>query len=566
MMKITSKDFRVKLWCLDLLCVIVVIVLNPITYSFTRSPRIFQPDTIAYITMGTDLFHKGLVYIPSWGHIDIGLILPPLYPFLIACGNLFSEECLKLAEYISCGCMSLASITIFLYLKRVTNRIIAILTVILIQINYLYFCIGMMPLSESSFFLTASFTLLLIVKLYNGKHFNGGLALTVGLSSALVFFARQIGITVFIFLTIWSWLQFLIGNRESRTIFIRNLVFVWIGFLVLVIPYILVLFHQTGQILHKQAFRTGKYVVNLIDARPLSKLARLQETKKNTYGQVYYERRVMRKLLPDASEMICCLYQQKNDLNKRLKQLTSVFQNPTEYFSKLINNIMLLKKPLGVFLFYLFLVLCISPFVVKSNRVKFSTRLLLPSFIIFYLAIVSCFTDIVGRYVYIVFPFVLVHITAEVFVLFKDWIKIERKTIIVFFGLFFLSAFFLTPNYFYEFKVYPKFSEKRNPYQMCKKYIKHGEPVFGLLPVLSYLAGGTYRILPNDSLEKVVKYGKKTGVRWLIIDRTRVSSDERLLYNNAQWYWNSSIENDFPNLVRLCYKTLDGSIALYKIL
>ena len=134
------------------------------------------------------------------------------------------------------------------------------------------------------------------------------------------------------------------------------------------------------------------------------------------------------------------------------------------------------------------------------------------------------------------------------------------------FGVFFILVSYLTSRHFQEVKVYPKFSEQGSQYQRFKKYIEHGEPAFSLLPGSSYLAGATFRVLPNDSLEKVAKYGKRTGVRWLLVDRTNRTFVEKIPYNNAQWHWSSSIEADYPNLVSYRSGNTDGSIALYEIL
>jgi hypothetical protein len=566
-MKISNKTFVFKAWHMDLFSVLLIIALNPITYFINSSLRKFSPDTIAYITMARDLFSNGLLYIPAWGHADTGLILPPLYPFLIAFAKLFSQEGFRVAEYVSSGCMLSASIPIFFYVKKLTNRIIAILSVALIQTNYFYFYTGLLPLSESSFLLTMSLTLYLIIMAYDRENVNRFVALSLGLSSALVFFARQIGIVVFMFLTIWHVIHLSIGSRERRPFFMKNLVLLWTGFLVLAVPYTLVLYHQTGQMPHKQNFRAGKYVVSLKDNSPLTDLEKLRAQDANTYRQAYAKRRHMRKLLPDSSEMYSRLYG-KEDRNIFLERFFSYFQRPEEYFSIFLKNLMFLKRPLGAFIFYLFLVLCISPFVVKSKRVSLSKRLLFPTFIAFYLAVLSCLgAGIVGRYVFILFPFVLMHITIEVFTLLIDLNYIQnRGVLIACFGVFFVLVFYLTSRHFQEAKVYPKFSEQMSQYQRFKNYIRHGEPAFSLLPGSSYLAGATFRVLPNDSLEKVAKYGKRTGVRWLLVDRTNRTFVEKIPYNNAQWHWSLSIETDYPDLISYRSGNTDGSIALYEIL
>lgn len=140
-MRITIKNPDLKRWYPDFLCLLLVIGLNPVTQFFNYSPRQFPPDTVAYMTMGRDLFYNGQFYIPNWSYADIGLILPPLYPFFIACGQLLFGDSLKVAEWVSCACGIMASVPIYLYIKEMTNRVFAVITVLLIQINYYYFII-----------------------------------------------------------------------------------------------------------------------------------------------------------------------------------------------------------------------------------------------------------------------------------------------------------------------------------------------------------------------------------------------------------------------------------------
>jgi hypothetical protein len=71
-------------------------------------------------------------------------------------------------------------------------------------------------------------------------------------------------------------------------------------------------------------------------------------------------------------------------------------------------------------------------------------------------------------------------------------------------------------------------------YYICKGDIRDGDPAFGLLPISTYLVGVTLRTLPNDCLEKVVIYARRTGVKWFVVDRTAVTVKERVFYSNAQ--------------------------------
>ena len=265
-MKIIGKDFAFKPWHLDFFCVALIVGLNPITHFFNCSPKIFSPDTIAYLTLGRDLFSKGFFYIASWGHIDNGLIYPPLYPFFIACGNLFFGEPLKVAEWVSCLSALAASIPIYLYLKQTTNRVVAVLTAFLIQINLYYFSFGMRPLSEATFLFTLSCTVFLTLLLFRNSMSNRrGLSLIVGLSCALVFLSRQIGIVVFLFLLGFFLLQGLTFDRPERKAVFKKTLFMALGWLIVIAPYTLIIYHQTGHHPLQQNFSTAGHEVTTTD-------------------------------------------------------------------------------------------------------------------------------------------------------------------------------------------------------------------------------------------------------------------------------------------------------------
>ena len=553
---------------MDLFCLVLILGLNPITYFFSCSPRIFSPDTMAYLTLGRDLFSKGLLYIPSWYHVNNGLICPPLYPFLIACGQFFSAESLKLAEWVSCLSALAASIPIFLYLKETTNRVIALLTVFLIQINFCYFSFGMRPLSEATFLLILSCTLLLALLLFrNPEKSSRALSLLLGVSCALVFLSRQVGITVLIFLIGLFLLHGLISSRTGRGVIFKNALFMVLGWLILLTPYTIIIFYQTGHHPLQQNFSNAKYEVTTDDPKVLAEMERIEAIPDESYAFIYAKRRLLRKLLPDASEMLCRVDRKKREKSGFLNEVRSTIKSPEDFIARIYSNTQHLRKPLGSILLYLFVALCISPFLVKSENVKLLNRLSLPLFIVFYLLALSCVSDKIPRYIYILFPFALMHIAGELFICFQAVSKALRirLTSLVFFSIMYAFFLFVTPHFFTELRVYPKLQDVETRFESLRKKV-NGEPVFSLNPFSSYMAGGSCRLLPNDSLEKVVKYGKKTGVRWLLVTRTESDLREIQLYINAQWYRDPSLDKAYPHLVRYCCETPSEAYTLYEIL
>jgi hypothetical protein len=82
----------------------------------------------------------------------------------------------------------------------------------------------------------------------------------------------------------------------------------------------------------------------------------------------------------------------------------------------------------------------------------------------------------------------------------------------------------------------------------------------------SYIIGSPYRILPNDSLEKVAAYGKKTGVRWILLFHSASSISELQMCGNLKWYTNRALGKTYPDLVKFRLGREDGSLMLYEIL
>ncbi len=72
----------------DLICIVILLLLNPATWYLTNGPENVFPDSAAYIAMGSQHSStNGLFYLPSWGHVDVGLVLPPLSRCSSACSS-----------------------------------------------------------------------------------------------------------------------------------------------------------------------------------------------------------------------------------------------------------------------------------------------------------------------------------------------------------------------------------------------------------------------------------------------------------------------------------------------
>jgi 4-amino-4-deoxy-L-arabinose transferase-like glycosyltransferase len=566
-MRIANRNNAAKRWYMDFFCLFLVIGLNPITWFLNHSSRQFPPDALAYLTMGRDLFHNGKLYLSGWSYADSGLILPPLYPFFIACGQLLIGDSPDVAEWVSCILTLITSVAIYLYIKEMINRVFAVLTVLLIQINYYYFSIGMLPLSESTLLLATSCMLLLTLKFFKDQGSVGKkLPFVLGMSCGLVVLSRQIGLMALIFLGIIGLMKILVSHGEEHgRIILKNLLFIILGWLVLLVPYTAIIYHQTGHHPFQQNFREKEIKITAVDSETLSEMKQIEGLPEENYAMIYAKRRLMRKLLPDSSQMFCRIDGEKREENWLLSRFIAVVKKPEAYIDRIISNILLLREPLGSSVLYLFLVSCISPFLIRAEKKELLDRLLLPCFIIFYLFAVSGFTDTVSRYVYVVFPFAFMQIAGELFVF---WRAISGTIGNRIWGAALVCAAyaffaFATPRYFNSLGLSSKVGSVDAEFRKMRDTVK-GEPVFSLFPYSSYLAGGIYRVLPNDTLEKVAAHGKLTGVRWLLVAWTGHTRSELHFYNRARWYSSPSLEEHYSHLVELRCSTPDGWARLYE--
>jgi 4-amino-4-deoxy-L-arabinose transferase-like glycosyltransferase len=570
---------------LDLICFILLIGLNPVSYFLSLSPGIFPPDSFTYATMARNFFLKGLLFIPSWGHVDSGLILPPLYPLLIACGRMFSQETLIVAEFVSSLSMLAFTIPMFFFIKKMTNRWVAVITIFIIQINYYFLLIGTTPLSESVFLLTTGLTLWLLLEYLDyPSNTMRVLSFVIGILCTSVFFSRQIGVVIYFFMGILFLLQYIIIKKNQRRTLVTNYFFVFCGSLVLLLPYVICLYIQTNQHPLTQGFRKGEYSIKISDPKILheiqqeknlpSELEKIIESQPdNNYGMIYAERRQMRKLLTDSSEMYDYVTAGDKTKDSKMKNLLSNFLDPGAFLIRIYNNILHLKSVLGGFTTILFLLLCaaslsISLISFQTDKIKIIRGFLLPSFILFYMIMISLLTDKIARYIYIIFPFCIMYISIESYKILSQ-IKSRFKNryfkalILIFI---FTSILVTTPKFFTGLELKKKYIGIENQYGFDFKKITNGEPVFSLLPYETYMIGSPYRILPNDSLEKVAIYGKKTGVHWILIFHSQSSEGELQFYTKAAWYSNPRLGKAYPDIVKFRLGTKDGAMALYEIL
>lgn len=568
------EDLRSQLYqCRwDLAAMALLLCLNPIAYHLNESIFNLPPDATAYFNFARNLFTDGLLYVPSWGHIDTNLILPPLFPTLLAIAGLLFDETLNIAEWMNSTLLLIVPILMYFYVKDIGGRVAAILAAIVIQTNYFYLYFAFVPLTEAVFLLTLSIALLLLLRLHRGAYAHTSLSIALGIVTALVFLSRQIGLFMLVFLAVWTIFQVWMGPTVRRPAVVKGMGLAAAAWLVVVTPYALVLYHQTGQTPLQQVFRSHEYVVRTTDPQVIQEIDAISALTESSYRDTHRAQRLMRKLLPDSAEMYSyVVWDNDAETPKRLggngvlsRALATVAQ-PRTYLANLYQNIASIIGIVGAAVLGLFLLACVTPFVVRSERVDLSTRLVLPGCVILYLLVLSTYSANVIRYVYIMFPFLIMHIAIELALSLQRWELKKGWVPVAGAASFFALVLITAPTFFFEMQFYPKASFQDSKLLTLKKAVKQGDGVFSLSAFHAYAIGGVFRVLPNDSLSKVVTYGKKTGVRWILVSHARTQLWEIGLYDNVKWYTDPVLVTKYRHLVKFCC-AVDNTFYLYEIL
>ncbi len=567
--KIRSQLYQSR-W--DLVAMALLLCLNPIAYHLDESIFNLPPDATAYFAFARDLFVNGLLYVPSWGHVDTNLILPPLFPSLLAIAGLLSDETLNIAEWMNSILLLLAPLLMYFYVKDIAGRVAAILAAIVIQTNYYYLYFAFVPLTEAVFLLTLSVALLLLLRLHRGAYAHTGLSIALGMVTALVFLSRQIGLFVLVFMAVWGLIQIGTSPTARRLAAARSMGLAAVAWLVVMIPYALVLYYQTGQTPLQQSFRSHEYVARTSDAQVIQEIETIGTQAEGSYLDTHRAQRRMRKLLPDSAEMYSHVIWDNGIANPNrlggngvLSRVLATVAEPRTYVANLYQNIASMIGIVGAAVLGLFIFACVTPFVVLSNRVDLSTRLILPGCVLLYLLLLSTYSANVIRYVYILFPLLVMHIASELVLALQRWEFRKGWVPLTAAVSFFLLALITAPRFFFETQFYPKASFQDSKLLTLKNAVKQGDGVFSLSAFHAHAIGGVFRVLPNDSLSKVVTYGKKTGVRWILVSHARTQLWEIGLYDNVKWYADPELPTKYRHLVKFCC-AVDNTFYLYEIL
>lgn len=548
----------------DLICIAVLLLLNPATWYLGKGPENDFPDSAAYLAMGADILSNGLFYLPSWGHVDVGLVLPPLYPLLIGLGKLVTGDALVAARLLSTLFMLLSSVLGFLFLRRMSHRAVAVCAVLLIQLNANYLSMALTPLTEPPFIAATLAALLLWLRLLDNPQHWPRLCPLLGVATALAYFSRQVGLVVVVFFILFTLAHGLAAKRDRWKEALARTMLVAAGAAVLIVPYLLVVRAQTGHWPTEQRFRMGAYSVTAPNRTVASEVEQLRSWEAPDHDALYNRRRAWMRLTPDGSEMLAYVLLEGDAADS--KAAIPELRLPKQTGTRLTANIGFLSGIVGIFVVGLFLVTAVLALLGRNRPRPFFARSAMPLLVLFYILALSLVTGPAERCLLVVFPLVILQIFSELYAFIgmlgeKPGIKGLREGIL---AVILAGGLVATPALYNDVELRPWLSESNAPLSEFRQYTSHGDPVMSIVPQLAYYVGGTFRYLPNDSLEKVADYARKTEVRWLLVSRDLDSLTEAELYTSAGWFRQGRPDQARPDLLRFVARSADGGGYLFE--
>jgi hypothetical protein len=277
---------------------------------------------------------------------------------------------------------------------------------------------------------------------------------------------------------------------------------------------------------------------------------------------------MMRKLLPDATEMYSYLAESSSSPNADRSGLEKILHKiatqPFGVFERLLGNTRSLQKESGSWLFTLFIITSLTSLLVRRRGAPWQRRLMLSAWVWFYILAVSSITDLVSRYIVVALPFMLLHIAMEICAL-ASMVAILRapwRRIVL------CAALMMPPPSALSFRTaWSKFDRAYSAdpaaYVPLREFIREGDMVFSPTPLDAHLLGAGYRTLPDDSLDRVATYAEHTGVKWLIVARRWHNRRQIKLYDH-QWYSELVLPSPGDRRLVKCCEAYGRHIILYE--
>jgi len=127
--------------------------------------------------------------------------------------------------------------------------------------------------------------------------------------------------------------------------------------------------------------------------------------------------------------------------------------------------------------------------------------------------------------------------------------------------------FISTPKHFTSIDFKSHTDEDTIHMKEYSRFINKNDSVFSVHQNNVYLLGGIFRVLPNDSLERISIYAEKTGVEWLYYVDSDADRYELNHYFFSDWRNQPfSLHMTHPEYVSLQCTNAEKNISLYKFI
>jgi hypothetical protein len=535
---------------------LALVALNPLTYAMHQVSGGLFPDSIAYLAWGKAWLASGALSLDGWYHADAGLVLPPLYPVLVALLGQWSGDPIAAAFALNTAAVLLATAPLLHLGWRLGGPVPAFMAIAVLQAHPLVLEFGAAALTEGLFVLLLALAACLLLGHVDRP--RAWKALMLGVMAALLFFCRQIGAfflpLLVVLLALRAWPETQPGRRHRLLV---PPLLATLACAALVGPYAVALHAQTGQPPHAQLFRHHRYVVQSPAGFALPQGEALH---------YYAERRERRQLLPDASEMVAWAFAPSSGASAptpagRLVAATS------NVYGHAVGNLSLLRESLGVPGVVLLVLTLLSPLAGRAEGPAQWARWVLPATILGYLGVLSLFTGgAIARYVNVIVPLALVQGSAEAAWLLRRLpLPPHAPRLLPHVVTAALASILIAtlPQRSWSAPLLPRIGEAGNPLEACREHVPRGAPIYAFHPLGAYLLDGTYRIIPNDTLERVVTYAERTGVRHMVLTVLPFERAEMEYYGHAPWIPALLVlDRHDPRITAQC-RTDDGVAVLY---
>lgn len=534
--------------------IVALLALNPLTYALSLVAGGLQPDSITYLAFSQGLLRHGHLVLSGWGHADSGLILPPAYPALVAAWGSVTGDAMAAAHAVSSAALLLALVPLALLAIRLCGASGGFLAVAVALAHPFFLQFGTAALTEGLFVLVLATAALGALTLPVARTLWPSLVL--GAAAGLLFLVRSIGGFLWPALIVAVAVLTLHARPAAplRAIVARAAL-VTAGFAAVLAPYAIAVHAQSGHWPVTQSFRLNHSVVSAEAATPAVDVA-----TPGDYEAIYAQRRQQRRLTADSAEMLGDLVAPAGDgvAAEAPSRLASVARN-------LAGNLGHLRQTLGLPTLLLLALALLTP--LQPTAGASAARWLLPVILLAYLGALSLVAGTVSRYVEVLVPFAWIQIFAEAFRLAAPALdRLSRPALwrAAAGGVLAALCIATLPRTFLSVTLGPRIGERDNPLAQCRAQLTPGAPVFAFHPMGPYLLGATFRVVPNDALDKVRAYGERTGVHYLLLTRLPADLAERAYYDHAPWTRDEPLLAGSGRVEPVC-RTEDGVATLYRL-